>query len=47
MAVAHYSAWKGRSLVRPTQRRILWASTLLFAVSLGYYLYSSYYFLLR
>jgi len=47
LAVAHYSAWKGRSLVRATQARILWASTVLFVASVGYYLYSGYYFLLR
>lgn len=47
LAVAHYSARKGRSLVRPLQARILWASTLAFAISAGYYLYSNYYFLIR
>ena len=46
LAVAHYSARKGRSLVRPLQARVLWASTLLFFVAVGYYLYSNYYFLL-
>ncbi len=47
LAVAHYSARKGRSLVRPFQARVLWASTLLLIISAGYYLYSNYYFLIR
>ncbi len=47
LLVAHYSARKGRSLVRPLQGAILWASTFLFFISFAYYLYSSYYFLIR
>lgn len=47
LAVAHYANWRGRSLVREWQKRTLWASTLLNAVSIGYYLYSNYYFLVR
>ncbi len=47
LAVAHYGARKGRSLVSPFQARVLWASTLLFFLSAGYYLYSSYYFLIK
>ncbi len=47
LGVAHYSARKGRSLVRATQARILWTATVLFAASVGYYLYSNYYFLLK
>ncbi|MBI4320842.1 MAG: hypothetical protein HY675_20305 [Chloroflexi bacterium] len=47
LAVAHYSARKGRSLVRPFQARLLWASTLLLLISAGYYLYSNYFFLVR
>ncbi|MBI4320189.1 MAG: hypothetical protein HY675_16995 [Chloroflexi bacterium] len=47
LAVAHYTARKGRSLVRPLQARVLWASTLLFVASAGYYLYSNYFFLIR
>jgi len=47
LAVAHYSAWRGRSLVRPLQARLLWASTLLTFLSAGYYFYGNYYYLLR
>ncbi|MCL5959249.1 MAG: hypothetical protein M1358_08010 [Chloroflexi bacterium] len=47
LGVAHFSARKGRSLVRPFQARILWVATALTVVSVAYYLYSNYYFLIR
>jgi len=47
LAVAHYVVRRAHSLVRPFQERVLWASTALNAVSIGYYLYSNYYFLVR
>jgi len=46
LAVAHYVAWKGHSLVRPLQAKLLWVSTLLTVISIGYYFYSNYYFLM-